>query len=293
VTLRTFDGASIPVAGTPDERLLSLGPAGEVVAVATRDAFAIRRVSDGAPLFESRDASWRAISPDRRFFAAQLRAAPYTTTVREVETGRLVATLDVPADGHRFSQDGEELVTSSNGAFDVFVVRTGKRRCSIPMVRESSDGRGQAVRAEHVGPLAASSGVLVATHTPNELMTIATNACARKTLFPAPTLIFDPGTRIAVTPDASIATVVTSEKLYRFELGESNLRNPHDVTPPVPLSRRQAFGEAKSLTLGPTALATTAEGRWVAFAGHFGLFALDATTLRNEAVHLDRGIVAG
>jgi len=291
VVIKTLDGRDVPVGGSTvlEGTLVGLGQRGESVITRLGATVVVRRLDDGRVLFSRADlgqASARSLSRDRRLAALQDQTKKRVTVV-DVGTGDVVSTMDVLGNHPRFSEDDKAMVIEVAGALHVHDVSTGKERLRIPMPMESSDGRGQQPRPEDVTPLALARGMIVATHTPYELVTFDASTGQRKAFFPAPTLIHDPGTRIEATPDASTVVTVSSERLYRFDLDRSNLLSPHDITPPVPFAKRPLVGAAQSLTLGATTLAVAPDGRFVAFAGSQGLWIVDARSLRNEATLLD------
>lgn len=286
VHVKTLPGAASSSATAAfDGELVGLGPRGETVVLTRGPEVLVVRVADGATLF-ARGGLWPASvrARDRARFAFRDRSADKTTIV-DAGSGAVVSAIDALGAHPIFSEDGKELLSVRNGALCVHDVATGEERLRIPQPMESSDGRGQQPKPDDVRPIALARGTIVGTHTPNELVTFDAHTGRRKAFFPAPTGIGVPG--IAVTPDASIAIAISTDKLYRFDLDRSNLLSPHDITPPVPLAQRPAIGAALPLMRGAEHVAVAPDGRWVAFAGLQGLWVLDATSLRNEAVRLD------
>src|SRR5260221_12296655 len=103
----------------------------------------VRRVDDGATLFERPDLGVPSgQSRDRRLLALQ-DIAKKKVTVVDVSNGKVLGTADVRCDGVVFSDDGREFVVAASGELRVFDVLSGAQRLRIPFSANTSDGSHQ------------------------------------------------------------------------------------------------------------------------------------------------------
>jgi outer membrane protein assembly factor BamB len=293
VTIHRADGTVQPIGASSalgNGRLVGLGPGGTSIIAALGDTVVVRRIADGATIFERSDLGGvRGRSRDRRLLALQdtKHTAPDRKLhVVDVTTGSVLSSIDVIGGGVLFSDDGKDLVLGVDRSLVVFDVATGKKRLDIPLPMETSDGTGQQPKPEDFAPLAFAKGTIVAQHTRAELVTFDAATGQRRAFFPAPNTIGSPtgGTSIDVTADARFAAALAADFLYRFDFSRSNLLEPRDITPPLPIGTLAA---SLPILRGTTHVAIAPDGRWVAFGGSNGVFALDAESIRHVATRLD------
>ena len=295
VTIHRADGTVQPIgvsSALGNGRLIGLGPAGTSVVAALGNTVVVRRIADGATIFERDDlGGLRGRSRDRRFLALQdtrHTASDKKLHIVDVTTGAVVSSADVSGAGGAtvFSEDGKDVVVGGDRVLLVVDIPTGKERLRIAMPMETSDGRGQQPRPEDFSPLAFAKGTIVALHTRAELVTFDAANGQKRAFFPAPNTLAVPtaGTSFDFSPDARFAVALASDFLYRFDFSRSNLLEPRDITPPLPIG---SFAGSRPLVRGATHVAIAPDGRSVAFGGSNGVFVLDAESLRNAAVRLD------
>ena len=293
VTIHRADGTVQPIGASSalgNGRLIGLGPGGTSLIAAVGDAVVVRRIADGATIFERADLGGvRGRSRDRRLLALQNTkntAQNKSLAIVDVTTGTVVSSADVSGGAVIFSDDGKDLVLGSDRALLVLDVATGKQRLRIPLPMESSDGRGQQPKPEDFIPLAFAKGTIVAMHTRAELVTFDASTGQRRAFFPAPNSFSVPtgGTSFGITPDARFGVALATDFLYRFDFSRSNLLEPRDITPPLPIG---TLAGSLPVLRGATHVAIAPDGRSVAFGGSNGVFVLDAESLRNVAARLD------
>jgi hypothetical protein len=264
--------------------LIGFGPGSVVVMVS--GAVVVRRIEDGATIFERSDLGVpHGQSRDRRLLAIQ-DVKKKKLTIVDVTSGAILGTADVWGERAIFSDDGKSFVVNEGADLRVFDVATGVERLRIPFARNTSDGRNLQAKPEDVKALAFGGGLVVSQHTPSEIATYDA-VTGKVTLYPAHPKNKNDGVGFDVTPDTKYAVGMSQDELFWFDLRRSNLFSPRDITPPVPIAERPLVGEPVPLMRLATHLAIAPDGRFVAFGGRDGIFAVDARSMLSDAVRLD------